>query len=74
MAKKKVIEEVYSGTFTWEMLALWTLASLPDNYDLRVQLATLQFYFKSSLKDGLHVIGTKSLAVTQQMAEKYFGK
>jgi hypothetical protein len=73
MAKKKVIEEVYSGTVTWEMLALWTLASLPDNYELRVQLATLQFYFKSSLKDGLHVIGTKALAVTQQMAEKYFG-
>lgn len=74
MAKKKGTETVFDGNVTPNMLALWTLASLPDAYELRLQLATLQFYFKSSVKDGLRVLGTQALAVTEEIANTYFNK
>lgn len=74
MAKKKVTETVFDGNVTPKMLALWTLASLPDAYELRLQLATLQFYFKSSVTDGLRVLGTQALAVTEEIANTYFNK
>ena len=74
MAKRKSKEqEVFNGNVTLKMLALWALASLPDAYELRLQLATLQFYYKSSVADGLRVYGTQALAVTEQIAEAYFG-
>lgn len=73
MAKKKVKElDVFTGEVTPKMLALWTMASLPNAYELRLQIATLQFYFKSSVKDGLRVRGTQALAVTEQIANLYF--
>lgn len=74
MAKKKVTETIFEGNVTPSMLALWTLASLPDAYELRLQLATLQFYFKSSVADGLKVLGTQALAVTEEIANAYFNK
>ena len=73
MAKKKVKNlDPFTGTVTPKMLALWAMASLPDAYELRLQIATLQFYFKSSIEDGLRVIGTQALAVTELIANKYF--
>lgn len=74
MAKKKVAEEFFEGNVTWEMFCLWVLASLPESYEVRLQIATLQFYFKTSTKDGLRVIGTKALAVTEQIASAYYNK
>lgn len=74
MAKRKTKEiEQFTGTVTPKMLALWAMASMPNAYELRLQLATLQFYFKSTVMDGLRVVGTMALAVTEQMANKYFG-
>lgn len=73
MAKRKVKNlDVFEGKVTPKMLALWAMASMPDAYELRLQLATLQFYLKSTVTDGLRVIGTIALAVTEQMANKYF--
>ncbi len=74
MGKRKVKDlEQFNGNVTMKMLALWTMASLPNAYELRLHLATLQFYFNSSVKDGLRVYGTEALAVTEQMADKYLG-
>lgn len=75
MAKRKVKDlDPFNGTVTPKMLALWAMASLPNAYELRLQIATLQFYFKSSINDGLRVFGTQALAVTEQIANKYFEK
>lgn len=73
MAKRKVKDlDPFNGTVTPKMLALWTMASLPNAYELRMQLATMQFYYKSTINDGLRVAGTQALAVTEQIAESYF--
>lgn len=73
MAKRKIKEsDPFNGAITPKMLALWAMASLPNAYELRLQIATLQFYFKSSVNDGLRVTGTQALAVTEQIANKYF--
>lgn len=74
MAKRKVKNlDPFEGTVTPKMLALWSMASLPNAYELRLKIATLQFYFKSSINDGLRVAGTQALAITEQIADKYFG-
>ena len=74
MAKRKVKNlDPFNGTVTPKMLALWSMASLPNAYELRLKIATLQFYFKSSINDGLRVAGTQALAITEQIANKYFG-
>ena len=67
-------QEEFSGDVTPKMLALWAMASLPQSYELKMQVATLQFYFKSSVTDGLRVRGTQSLAVTEKIANMYFGE
>lgn len=67
-------QEEFSGDVTLKMLALWAMASLPQSYELKMQVATLQFYFKSSVTDGLRVLGTQSLAVTEKIANMYFGE
>ena len=75
MAKRKTKEqEMFNGNVTLKMLALWAMASLPDAYELRMEIATLQFYYKSGVKDGLRVEGTQALAVTEQIANDYFDK
>lgn len=74
MAKRKVKNlDPFEGTVTPKMIALWSMASLPNAYELRLKIATLQFYFKSSINDGLRVAGTQALAITEQIADKYFG-
>lgn len=73
MAKRKVKDlDPFNGNVTPKMLALCVMASLPNAYELRMQLATLQFYFKSTINDGMRVSGTQALAVTEQIAERYF--
>lgn len=75
MAKRKSKEqEVFNGNVTLKMLALWAMASLPNAYELRMEIATLQFYYKSGVNDGLRVEGTVALAVTEQIANDYFSK
>lgn len=75
MAKRKSKEqEVFNGNVTLKMLALWAMASLPNAYELRMEIATLQFYYKSGVNDGLRVEGTMALAVTEQIANDYFSK
>jgi len=73
MAKRKVKNlDLFEGNVTPKMLALWAMASMPDAYELRLEIATMQFYYKTSIKDGLRVAGTLALAVTEQIANKYF--
>ena len=73
MAKRKTKEtEQFTGTVTPKMLALWAMASMPDAYELRLKIATMQFYYKTTITDGLRVAGTLALAVTEQIANKYF--
>ena len=67
-------QEEFSGDVTPKMLALWAMASLPQSYELKMQVATLQFYCKSSVNDGLRVWNTMSLAVTEKIANMYFSK
>lgn len=67
-------QEEFSGNVTPKMLALWAMASLPQSYELKMQVATLQFYLKSSVNDGLRVRNTMSLAVTEKIANMYFSK
>lgn len=73
MAKRKVKNlDPFEGKVTPKMLALWAMASMPDAYELRLKIATMQFYYKTSIEDGLRVAGTLALAVTEQIANKYF--
>lgn len=74
MARKKVMDlDPFTGDVTVGMLILWALASIPDQFELRTDLSTMQFYEGSGIEDGLRVEGTKSLAVTKSMAEDYYG-
>lgn len=73
MVKRKTKDlDPFTGTVTPKMLALWAMSSLPGAYELRLQIATLQFYFKSTINDGKRVIGTEALAITEDIANKYF--
>ena len=67
-------QEEFSGNVTPKMLALWAMASLPQSYELKMQVATLQFYSKSSVTDGLKVWNTMAGAVTEKIASRYVGE
>lgn len=74
MAKKKAQnQEPFNGEVTPKMISLWTMASLSNGAEIRQKIATLQFYLKSGVNDGLRVRNTQALAVTKEIAEMYFG-
>lgn len=71
MAKRKEILPEYTGDITLNMAATCIHAGNPDNYEARIMLATIMFYHKPKMGDGLLVRGTKSLIVTEEIADEY---